>query len=252
MTPFSCRPCAFFIDPCYCCGSPLLLVFAPLHSLPIPADFNCAGALPGCLYCTWRYSWDQNSQGSSAGWSKSHVCAVAPSTAGGIGPATQPTAWFQSPQACGARLSEREQMVTWIVQQVPSTPAHCLACSTLPQQTLLIIDVLEWPHHHWILQSGRIIKVITATLTYLLYCNSGSGISSRGVDSLKLLGNHYTHTGFYSIFLCVYSTGVEDGGYIFLTWLIVGVVSYLIRATFLYHIFSPYHFHHCERFKNTF
>lgn len=82
--------------------------------------------------------------------------------------ATQPTAWFQCPQACGARLSEREQMVTWIVQQVPSTPAHCLACCTLPQQTPLIIDVLEWPHHHWILPSGRIIKVITATLTY---CN---------------------------------------------------------------------------------
>lgn len=83
------------------------------------------------------------------------------------------TAWSQNPQARGARLSERKQMVTWIVQHVPSTPALCLACSTLPQQTLLIIDVLEWPHHHWILQTGRNIKVITAPLTYLLYCNAG-------------------------------------------------------------------------------
>lgn len=123
----------------------------------------------------------KNSEGCSAGWFKSHVCAVAPSTAGRIRPATEPTAWFQSPQACGARLSEREQMVTWIVQQVPSTPAHCLACSTLPQQTPLIIDVLEWAHHHWILQSGRIIKVITAALTYLGYCN-GRLTCSEGVN----------------------------------------------------------------------
>lgn len=201
MAHFSCRSCAFFffffIDLCYCCGTPLLLVFAPSHSHPISADSNCPGALPGCLYCTWWYSWNQNSEGSSAVWSKSHVCAVAPSTAGGIVPGTQPTAWFQSPQACGARLSEREQMVTWIVQQVSSTPAHCLACSTLPQQTLLIIDVLEWPHHHRILPSGRIIKVITATLTYFLYCNAGSGTSLRGVleTSWRLL---YTY-----LFVCL-------------------------------------------------
>lgn len=142
--PFSCRPRAFFIDPCYCCRAHPPFVFAPSHSLPVPADSNCTGVRPGCLYCTWRYSRDQNSAGSGAGWFKSHVCAVAPSAAGGIRQAMQPTAWFQSPRACGARLSEREQMVTWIVQQVLSTPAHCLACCTLPQQTLLIIDVLEW------------------------------------------------------------------------------------------------------------
>lgn len=47
MTPFSCRPCAFFIDPCYCCGSLPPLLFAPSHSLPIPAASNCTGAPPG-------------------------------------------------------------------------------------------------------------------------------------------------------------------------------------------------------------
>lgn len=168
MTPFSCHFCAFFY------WSLLLLCYIPAAcdgSLAFSLHFSgfylprCSA---GCLYCTWWYNWNQNSKGSSAGWSKSHVCSVAPSTAGGIGPGRQPTARFQSPQACGARLSEREQMVTWIVQQVSSTPAHCLACSTLPQQTLLIIDVLKWPHHHWFLPSGRIIKVITATLTYFL------------------------------------------------------------------------------------
>lgn len=131
------------------------------------------------------------------------------------------------------------------MQQVPSTPAHCLACSTLPQQTLLIIDVLEWPHHHWILPSGRIIKVITATLTYLLYCNSGSGISSREMDFLKLLGDY---TGFILFLISVYVP---------LVWKMEVIyflpdklqVSYLIRATFLYHIFNPYL---CEQFKNTF
>lgn len=42
-----------------------------------------------------------------------------------------PTARFQNRQARGARLFEREQMVTWIVQQVLSTPAHCFACSNI-------------------------------------------------------------------------------------------------------------------------
>lgn len=85
--------------------------------------------------------------------------------------------WIQKPQACGARLSESEQMVAWIVQQVPLQPHPCLACTTLPHQTPLIIDVLEWPHHHRILQSGRNIEVIPAVLKHLIYSEEGSATS---------------------------------------------------------------------------
>lgn len=218
-------------------------IFSPFQQI-----FNSTGALLTCLYCAWLYSWDQNSEGSSTDWSKSHVCAVAPSTVGAIGPRIQPTAWLHNHQACGARLSEREQMVTWIVQQVLSTPAHFFACSTLPQQTPLIIDVLEWPHRHWILPSGRIINFITATLTYLLYYSARNG-TSRGVDSLQLLNTGIQYTYWIYLSVCMYavfcSTGVGDKGHTFLTWpclytncsyrnwIGLEFISYLIRDTFL-------------------
>lgn len=41
----SLRCCAFFIDPCYCNGSPLLQVFAPLNSLSVPANSKCSARL---------------------------------------------------------------------------------------------------------------------------------------------------------------------------------------------------------------
>lgn len=93
MTPLSRRPCALFIDPYYCCGSPPPPVFASFTiSLPMPADSNCTGApAPGCLYCSRCYSRDQNKQGGcSAGRSKSYVCAAAQSAAGGIQLAPRP------------------------------------------------------------------------------------------------------------------------------------------------------------------
>jgi len=63
-------------------------MFAPLNSLPVPADSNCTGAL--CLaVCPAHGSRDENSDGTRAGSSESHVCAEATSTAGRIGPVTQ-------------------------------------------------------------------------------------------------------------------------------------------------------------------
>lgn len=129
------------------------------------------------------------------------------------------------------------------MQQVPSTPAHCLACSTLPQQTLHIIDVLEWPHHHRILQSGRIIKVITATLTYVLHCNAGSG-TSRGVDFLKLLGD-YTHC--LCVSLCMWHW-YRKINFTNMTHIGTSHMSYDMSAR-LYHIFCPHNFHLCEPFQ---
>lgn len=82
-----------------------------------------------------------------------------------MGPVTQP--WHLHLEG-GARLSKSKQMAAWIVQQVPLQTHPCLACTALPHQTPLIIDVLEWPHHHQILQNGRNIKVITAAPKLLL------------------------------------------------------------------------------------
>lgn len=161
---------ALVIDPCYCCGSPLLPMFASSHSLPVAADFNCTGALAWLfVLLTVVLPRTKTMRAAAlAGLNRMFVQWLQ-ALLEELDQRRSSTAWSQNPQARGARLSERKQMVTWIVQHVPSTPALCLACSTLPQQTLLIIDVLEWPHHHWILQTGRNIKVITAPLTYLLY-----------------------------------------------------------------------------------
>lgn len=111
------------------------------------------------------------------GWSKSGPAWRFPAPLEESVQRQSPNTWIQKPQACGARLSESEQMVAWIVQQVPLQPHPCLACTTLPHQTLLIIDVLEWPHHHRILQSGRNIKVIIVALKHLIYSMEGSGTS---------------------------------------------------------------------------
>lgn len=133
------------------------------HILPSVQQIGIASASYPTVYTAHGgTARDQNSEGCSDDRSKLYVCAVAPSAAGRIGPVRKSTAWLQRPQACSARLSERKQMVTWIVQQVAHPPSHCLACSTLLQQMLLITDVLKWPHQ----RNFRIIKFIPDTLIY--------------------------------------------------------------------------------------
>ena len=137
-------------------------------------------------------------------------------------------------------------------------PAHPLpiffACCTLPQQTPLIIDALEWPHHHWILPSGRIINFITATLTYLLYCSARCG-TSRGVDSLETFEYYYT-VHILDLSVCLYVSCVRGStvlpGHACVQTVVVGIGFYSISHYHTFFAFISANILISEQFRNTF
>lgn len=86
-------------------------MFASLHSLPVPADSSCTGALPVCIEHGGIAETKTVRAAALASLNRMFVQWLQ-ALLEELDQRTSPTAWFQNPQACGARLSERKQMVT--------------------------------------------------------------------------------------------------------------------------------------------
>lgn len=148
---------------------------------------------------------DQNNEGCGTGWSKSHVHAVAPSTAGGIRPATQlhrlvpeptgpwsKTFWKEADGDMNSAACPLHPRPLPCVQHITSTNASHNWCAGMAPSSL---DFADWQKHQG--------HYCSSDLLTILKCRT----SSRGVDLLKLLGEYYAHTGF--VCLSVWSSGVD-------------------------------------------